>query len=403
MEIGGPREIGSAVDVRDGVAQLRFAELLSAANALAPEIRRKRDDIEADRRLPPSLVEQLRAAQLFGLWLPSALGGPELHPIEFMRVVEALAQADGSVGWCVAVAGTLSHVAGSLREDAAREIFSGRSVVAGSFKPGGRAVAVNGGFRVTGRWDFGSGIHHSTWLAVNCTVFDGDTPRRANGSPDMRFAFVPTSAAEVIDTWHVSGLRGTGSHDYTLDDVFVPVERTTASFIVSPVQPGDLYRIPLLSLASSSLAAVSLGVARAAIIALTELATAKTPAGSAIRLCDRPTAQAAVGRAEALVRAARAGLFDAMQQQWDAVTGGGSSSIATRALMRLSSAFCAEACSTAVDLVYRAAGASSLFENAPIARCFRDVHAAGQHIGLSVDNYEHAGRVLFGRDPGPRY
>jgi alkylation response protein AidB-like acyl-CoA dehydrogenase len=146
-----------------------------------------------------------------------------------------------------------------------------------------------------------------------------------------------------------------------------------------------------------------LGVARSAIGALTELAAVKTPSGSTLPLSDQPSAQFALGRAEALVRAARAAIFDAMQQQWDEVTGGGPPSTAMRALMRLSCAYCAEACATAVDLVYRAAGASALFEDGPIARCFRDVHATTQHIGLSGDNYEHAGRVLFGRDPGPRY
>jgi alkylation response protein AidB-like acyl-CoA dehydrogenase len=382
----------SSPTYEDAVVQAGFAELLSAARALAPEIRRERDAIERDRRLPAALVERLRTAQLLELWLPRAFGGPELHPIEFMQVIEAIAQADGSVGWCAAVGGTLSQLAGSLREDAAQHIFSGDTVVAGSFKAGGNAVAVAGGFRITGRWDFGSGIHHSTWLAVNCIGDDG-----------TRFAFVPTREATILDTWHVSGLRGTGSHDYTLTDVFVPAERTAPSFVVAPVQPGGLYRIPLLSLASSSLAAVSLGVARGAITALIELAARKTPTGSSTALCDRPTAQAAVGRAEALVRAGRAGLFDAMQQQWDEVAGGGTTSSATRALMRLSSAYCAEACTAAVDLVYRTAGASASFENGLIARGFRDVHAAGQHIGLSVDNYEHAGRVLFGRDPGPRY
>ena len=122
-----------------------------------------------------------------------------------------------------------------------------------------------------------------------------------------------------------------------------------------------------------------------------------------VPLGDQPSAQAALGRAEALVRAARAGLFDALHQQWEEAAGGSPPSTATRALMRLSSAYCAEACAAAVDLVYRAAGTSAIFEDGPIARCFRDVHAATQHVGLSGGNYEHAGRVLFGREPGPRY
>jgi alkylation response protein AidB-like acyl-CoA dehydrogenase len=371
----------------------RLAKLLRAADALSPEIRAARDDIERERRLPAALVERLREAQLFELWLPGALGGPELHPLDFTAVIEALAQADGSVGWCAGVAGTLSHLAGSLREDAAREIFYGRRIVAGSFKPAGTAVAVAGGYRVSGRWDFGSGIDHSDWLAVNCVV----------GGAEVRFAFVPTREAEVIDTWRVSGLKGTGSKDYRIEDVFVPAERTTQAFVVAPVQSGALYRIPFLSLASSSLAAVSLGVARAAIAALVETAATKTRTRASSPIADQPRAQAALGRAEALVRAARASLLDALRQQWDEVADGGAPTVAARVAMRLACAFCAEACIEAVGLVFRTAGAGALYESGPIARCLRDVQAAAQHIGLSADNYEHAGRVLFGREPGARY
>jgi alkylation response protein AidB-like acyl-CoA dehydrogenase len=169
------------------------------------------------------------------------------------------------------------------------------------------------------------------------------------------------------------------------------------------VQPGELYRMPLLSLSSSSLAAVSLGIARAAIDALIDLGAAKTPSGTSMLLRDQPSAQSALGRAEALVWTARAGIFDALEQQWNDVSRGEPPSVARRAAMRFASAFCAEACAQAVDLVYRAAGATALFENGPFARCFRDAHAATQHIGLSVDNFEHAGRVLFGGEPGPRY
>ena len=369
-------------------AELEPDALVQAARAAAPAIVAARDRVDRAGALPPALVAALRAAHLFELWLPAALGGPELHPIDLVRVIEVLAAADGSVGWCAAVAATLSVLAGSLRTDVAREIFGNHGITAGAFRPKGRALPVAGGLRVTGRWEFGSGILHSTWVAVHC-----------HAGAEMRFVFVPAGEVEVIPAWDVTGLRGTGSHDFRIDDVFVPEERTATAFAATPSERGPLYQIPLLSLSTTSLAAVTLGIARAAIDALIALAATKTPTGSPSLLRDKPRAQYAAGRAEALLRAGRAGLFEALRQQWDAAQTGAARSAEARVSSRLACAYAAEASAQAVDLVYRAAGGTALFEANPIARCFRDVHAATQHIGLSDDNYEHAGAVLFGGRP----
>jgi indole-3-acetate monooxygenase len=376
-------------------------DLLEGARALGPEILAERAEIDRERRLPLMLVERLRAASLFRLWLPRALGGPELHPVEFLAVIETLAEADGSVAWCATNAGVLSLVAGSMSEPAAREIYGSGAVVAGSANPLGKAVAVEGGFRVTGRWTYASGINHADWIAANSVLHDGDMPRRTDGgAPEMRFMFFPKSAVEVIDTWDVSGLRGTGSHDYRVAGLFVPDAHTAPAFVLGPTQPGILYRVPPLSLFTVALAAVTLGLARAAVNALIELAERKTPMGGSGLLRDKPSAQAAVARAEGLLRAARAGLIEAIHEQWDEVAAGGEPSMARRARARLACTFCAEACAQVVDLVHATAGASAIHESGRIARCFRDVHAATQHIGLSPNNYELAGRVLLGLDPG---
>ena len=235
-------------------AQAGFAELMDAARALAPEIVRKRVEIENDRRLPASLVEQLGGAPVRALVAPRARR-PRASP-DRARPRHRGACAGGRLGRLVR--GRRRHVQpirGQLLEDAAREIFGGRSVVAGSFRPSGRAVAVEGGFRVTGGWSFGSGIHHSSWLAVIASAH-GDAPDRAAGVPETRFVFLPTSAAEVIDTWNVTGLRGTGSQDFRVVDVFVPGEHATSGFPSPPVQPGALYGTAVESLVGS-LAAVA--------------------------------------------------------------------------------------------------------------------------------------------------
>jgi alkylation response protein AidB-like acyl-CoA dehydrogenase len=271
-----------------------------------------RDAIERERRLTAPLVERLRDLGFFSLWLPRAFGGPELGLTDFVRVVEALARLDGSVAWCVTNGGAYARFAAFLPEPVAHRIFvEERAVVAGNMGPIGRAAPAPGGYRVTGRWAYGSGITHSGWVLGGCVVLDeGGTPRRGpSGAPETRILFFPATAAEVIDTWDVGGLRGTGSHDYQVADLFVPDSHAVTG--EDPLLPGPLYALPRHTAFGVTIAAVPLGIARAALDALRELGAAKTPRiGSAV-LRDRPVIQAAVGRAEAMLRAARAFLFEA--------------------------------------------------------------------------------------------
>jgi indole-3-acetate monooxygenase len=379
--------------------------LLQAARDLAPSIIAARDEIERGRRLPAPLADRLRAEGLFQLWLPRELGGPELHPAEYVSVIEALSIADGAVGWCATNASVFSLLAGSLPERSAQQIFGNRGVSAGSVNPTGKADAVAGGFRVSGRWSYASGIDHANWVLANCIIHEDGKPRRAaSGAPDMRFLFLPRTVVEILDTWHVSGLMGTGSHDFQVTDVLVPEEFAIGAFSAEPRLPNTLYRIPPTSLFCVALASVVLGIARAAMNALVTLSAYKTPMGSAATLRDKPIAQLRVARAEALIRAARAHLLEAINSQWNAVAAGAAPTIEARASIRLATSFCAEACASAVDLVHAVAGGSAIQETLSIARCFRDMHAATQHIGLGDTGFELAGRVLFGLDPGtPRF
>jgi len=377
------------------------ATLLVKARALRSDILAHRTEIEAGRKIPSSLAERLREAQMFELWLPRALGGPELPPADFVRVIEELTRADGSVGWCAAVSSVCSLLAGSLPEASAREIFKDHNIVAGTVNPTGKAVAVEGGYRVTGRWAYGSGIDNSAWIVGNCVVHDGETPRlKTSGAPEMRFILFPRAEVEIIDTWRVSGLRGTGSHDFRINEVFAPEAHSAPAFISTGAQPGALYKTPLISLFAVSLAAVTLGIARAAIDALLEMAPAKTPVGSTVVLRDKPIAQMQLAHAEALVRASRAYLLTAIEQQGHEVASGAPPSMEKRAAIRMACTYAGESCAEAVDIVHNLAGGSAIQESGKIERCFRDIHAATQHIGLAPSNYELAGRVLLGLDPG---
>jgi alkylation response protein AidB-like acyl-CoA dehydrogenase len=345
----------------------------------------------------------MRASGLFSLWLPQAFGGAELSPLDFVRVIENLAEADGSVGWCAAIAAGYGRLAGSLREDVARQIFGGgRAIVAGTINPTGKAVLVDGGYRVSGRWSYGSFIQHSDWVLGNCVVENGAGSRGAAGNPELRIAFFPRGHVRVLDTWHVSGLRGTGSHDYEVKDLLVPEEYTLPleGYSPKPRAPGALYRIPMPSAFVACIAAIPLGIARAAIEAMTELAGTKTPIGSMSALRDKPMLQADLARAEALLRSGRAFMLEEVQRLWEQVQSGEAPSLRQRALVRLACWQATQACVQAVDLMYAGAGGSALYETNRFERCFRDVHAVTQHVALANSNLELAGRVLLGLDPG---
>jgi indole-3-acetate monooxygenase len=381
------------------------AAYIEAARNLAPQVQRFRQEIERQRSLPAALVTEMTDSGFFSLWLCRALGGPELSFVEFLQVVETLSQADGSVGWCAMVATVLSRLSGYVTEVVGREIFSPTNRLAGSVNPTGTAVPVPGGFRVTGRWSYGSFIQHSHWTVGNSIVRDGEVPRRdSNGAPDIRFMIFPTSSVEIIDNWHVSGLRGTGSCDFQVSDLFVPELHSVSAFAAKPLHSGALYSTPMITIFAATLPCVSIGIARAAIDSFVALAEAKTPMGSASRLRDKPMAQADLGRAEAQLRSGRAFLIEAVEEIWNEAAAGRTPSLRQRAIARLAAAKAAEASAQAVHLLYNAAGGSALFESNPLERCFRDVHATTQHIGTQASNFELGGRVLLGLDPGtPRF
>jgi alkylation response protein AidB-like acyl-CoA dehydrogenase len=377
------------------------ASLLETARALAPTIRACRDQIESERRLPLPLVQAMTEAGLFRMLTPTQFGGGEVELPTAMRVFEELARADGAAGWC-AMIGNTGIVGGYVPEEAAEEIYGGdpNVITGGALAPVGRAVVADGGYRVSGRWSFGSGCQHSTWLVGNCLLFDGDRPRLGpDGAPQARVMFFPAGDFEIIDTWSVGGLRGTGSHDFAVSDVFVPARRSLSLFD-PPRHPGPLYAFPLIGLLAVIVAAVPLGIARAAIDALVELAGAKVPTGSRALLRERSMTQVQVAQAEALWRAGRALLYSTVEEVWDTVTSGREVSLELRASLRLAATHATVSATQAVDLMYNAGGASSIYTGNRLERAFRDIHTATQHVLVQPMTWEMTGRVLLGLDPG---
>lgn len=374
--------------------------VLDAAFALAPQVARGAEQTERERRLTPDLSSALAEAGLYRMCLPASLAGGEVAPHTLLAAVEALARGDAAAGWCVAVCATSGMLAAYLPEDAAAEVFGDSSTVAGGvFAPTGRAQASGANLTVTGRWRFASNVMNCDWLMGGCVVLDGDQPRTVpGGRPDVRLVLFPKNEVEVIDTWSVSGLRGTGSHDMAVTDLEVPAARSASLTTDTPREPGALYAFPPFGLLAVSIAGVALGTARGALDDLAELAGVKTPAMSARRLAERSGTQAGMARAEATLRAARAGLFAALDEAWTAAQADPSATVRLelRAGLRLAATHAVQASAEAVDAAYGLAGGSAIYESSPLQRRFRDVHAATQHMLVGPATWELTGRTLLG-------
>jgi alkylation response protein AidB-like acyl-CoA dehydrogenase len=350
--------------------------------------------------LPRDLAGELRRTGVFGLGVPRDLGGLEADPTDLMRVSERIATADGSTGWCTMVGIANSIVSGYMPEAGAREVFADTSApVAGIAAPIGAAVRMNGGVRVNGRWPFASGITHSDWLWAGCLVMENGRPRMTPQGPEMLHVAVPVSDVEVHDTWHVSGLCGTGSTDFSIHDVFVPDQRTFALLDPRGHRQAPLYRMPPLGIFVYQVAAVGLGIGRAALNEFTALAQTKRPSPYEQVLADKAVTSVELARAEADLLAARAFLYTTVEELWRIVSNGGSLTLRQVALGRLASTRAVETTARVADTVATLAGGSTIYSSSSLQRHARDAEVLTHHFTVSPHTWEEAGRVLLGREP----
>jgi alkylation response protein AidB-like acyl-CoA dehydrogenase len=362
-----------------------MTDLLAKAHALSPTLREAAPRIERDRRLPPDVVDALARSGFFRMLVPESASGLEVTPRVMVDVIEAISRADSAAGWCVMASATSGLAAAFLPIESAREMFADEADIAcGVFAPTGQGVREEGGYRLEGRWSFASGCEHSRFRLVGFVV-DGE----------LRQAVLAAGDTDVIDTWDVSGLRGTGSHDLVVKSVHVD-ERWTLSLTSAPREQGALYRFPVFGLLALGVSAVTLGIARAAIDAFVELASTKKPSGGGRVLRDRELVQVDLARAEASLRAARALVHETIDDVTHRVASGAAMTLADKASLRLAATHATERATFAVDVVQRLAGSTSVYEAHPFARFHRDVHVATQHAMIADATYALAGRALLG-------
>jgi len=385
-------------DTRPAVAGVTDDEFIERARSLQPLAREASDEADETRHLPARVAEAMAAAGLFRVAAPPSYGGAGAAPRTQMRVIELLSEADGAAGWNLMI-GMESFGLICLTFERGAELFADpMTLICSSTASVGEAVKVDGGYKVTGQWQFVSGAHNARWFGG--MVFLNDGGHRTRERPV--YAFAPLGDYEILDTWHTVGMRGSGSHDVRLDEVFVPDDHIaipTRPWLTKLYAESPALRIPSGARLSYNKVGVALGVARAAIDEFVALAEGKTPRFGTEKLRERPSAQRAVALAEVRLRAVRALMYELVDQLWADVLAGREMSDKERAFFQIASSDAAKGCIEAVDRVVEAAGTTPNFIGAPLERRSRDIKVVGTHITVAPQHLEDGGRVLLGLEP----
>jgi alkylation response protein AidB-like acyl-CoA dehydrogenase len=386
---------GTIAEAGDCVARVR---------ELAPMLAAAAGEIDSNRELPERIVDALVERGLFRLLLPKSLGGAELLPAHYVPIIEELAKSDASTAWCLNQNSGCSMTAAYLKPEAAREIFGGpRGILAWGPGPGEARIAP-GGYRVTASWSFVSGSHHASWLGCHVPVIEADgRPRKqSDDTPIIRTMLFPKSATKFTDIWHTIGLRGTGSDQYSVTDLFVP-EAYSIDVLSrrgdKAREEGLLYRFSSLVLYSAGFAGVALGIAGSTLGHFIELARDKIPRGARSTLRNNNVIQREVALADARLASARRHLLGSLEDITAAVAERGHITLDERMTIRLASTFAIHTALEVVDILYQAAGATAIFNENPFERRFRDIHSVAQQLQGRQVHFETVGQHMMGLDP----
>ncbi|WP_426433637.1 acyl-CoA dehydrogenase family protein [Bradyrhizobium genosp. P] len=377
-------------------------DVIALAEAVRGAVAAASNDIETTRRLPPDLLDRLHAAGLFRLLLPRSSNGIETDPVTFFHVIESIAKADASTAWCLSQAGGCAMSAAYLDLPVAQEIFADpRAVLAWGPGPRVKAIACEGGYRVTGVWSFASGGRHATWLGAHCPIYaaDGSPFRDANGEQAERTMLVRSEDVEWTDIWNTVGLRGTASDQFALNDFFVRSDHSiTREFDRECREDGPLYRMSNHTCYQVGFAGVACGIARSALDTFIDVARNKVPRGMKSPIRDNAVVQSGLAQAEVNLRSARAFLLQSMADIWKDLVAGDSITVAQRMTIRMAATHAIHKAREAVDFAYNAAGATAIFDGHPLERRFRDIHTVTQQLQGRLSHFETVGAWMLGAE-----
>ena len=370
--------------------------LLDAVESLRNVFLAGSDEAEAKGTLPQATVDAIYESGLFSFKTPQVLGGAEADAMIQLDVIEAASRIESSAGWCLMIgAGSLANMAAFLCDEAIDEIFAGGKApkTAGVAAPSGEATPVEGGYRVSGRWSFASGIRHSQWVSSGAMIVGG----KADQPQHLRIV-VPTSQAQIHDNWEVVGLRGTGSCEYSLSNVFVPQRFTWAGGEAGPQRGGPNFLLGRPGMQTTGHCGFALGVGRRALDAVTELAQSKKRGyrGSTELVADRGSFQRFLGESDLRLRAARNLVLETIEEAWASVCQGITPLPPLQARMRASATYSTEVAADVVSQAFRFGGGTAMFSSHVLQKCLRDINAAAQHNMVSDRAYENHGQFALG-------
>ncbi|WP_428671054.1 acyl-CoA dehydrogenase family protein [Reyranella sp.] len=380
--------------------------VIARAQSVRPTIEAAASIIEETRRLPTDLLDRLHEQRLFRLLMPRSSNGIETDPITFFHVIETIASADASTGWCLSQAGGCAMSAAYLSLPVAQEIFGDdpRAVLAWGPGPKVKAVECEGGYKVTGVWAFASGGRHATWLGAHCPIFlpDGTRKLDENGKPAERTMLVRSGDVQWTDIWDTVGLRGTASDQFALTDHFVPHDHSMSRDYSQPEkerrESGPLYRMSAMTCYETGFAGVALGTARGALDSFVDMARTKVVRGGKSPIRDSAVVQTNLAQAEIGVRSARAYLLQSLAGIWKRISAGEELAMQDRIVIRGASTNAIHKAREAVDFAYNAAGATAIFGGHPLERRFRDIHTVTQQLQGRLSHFETVGAWMMGAE-----
>jgi alkylation response protein AidB-like acyl-CoA dehydrogenase len=381
------------------------ADYLARVKALAPGLKAFAAEIDERRELPAAIVDKFVEGGFFRLLLPRSLGGAELLPADYVPIIEAIAEIDASAAWCLNQNAGCSMTAAYFAPEVAKNIFGPpRGILAWGPGPG-EARVVAGGYNVTAQWAFASGSHHASWLGCHVPVVEtnGQPRLEPDGTPAVRTIVFPKAETKFTDIWHTIGLRGTGSDQYAVKDLFVPEAYSLQSIARNSPdkrrEPGLLYCFSSLSLYAAGFAGVATGCARSTLNSFIELARDKIPRGARVTMRNNNVIQRDVALAEARLSSAYGHLIRSLEDITEAVRGRGHITLDERMTIRLAATFCIHTALEVTDILYQAAGATAIFNENPFERPWRDVHSVSQQLQGRQVHFETVGQHLMGLEP----